>query len=61
MNKQIVYLTTSQLAERLQVDASTIRKWVSKGQLVPAVTTIGGHHRFDEETLPENLQHSVST
>ena len=54
MNKEIVYLTTSQVAERLGVDSSTIRRWVLNGDITPTRTTLGGHHRFTESDL-ENV------
>lgn len=54
MNKEIVYLTTSQVAERFGVDSSTIRRWVINGLLTPAHTTLGGHHRFTGKDIEED-------
>lgn len=51
MNKQPVYLTTSQVAHRFCVDSSVVRRWVLKGKLHPDITTPGGHHRFLEATV----------
>lgn len=47
---ELVLLTTSQIADQLQVDPSTVRKWVAKG-LLEAVTLPGGHHRFRPEDV----------
>ncbi len=46
----IALFTTSEVADRLRVDSSTIRKWVAKG-LLKAVTLPGGHHRFRPEDV----------
>lgn len=48
---KLVYLTTSQVAELFGVDASAVRRWVTKGKLTPTITTPGGHYRF----LPTDL------
>ncbi|GAB2906751.1 hypothetical protein GCM10027047_01210 [Rhodococcus aerolatus] len=53
-------LTTRQVADRLAVDASTVRRWVLTGQLVPALTTPGGHHRFSVESI-DNLSATATT
>lgn len=50
---EVVLLTTSEVAKRFRVDTSVVRRWVSKGQLVPTITTPGGHYRFAETTLDE--------
>jgi excisionase family DNA binding protein len=42
---QTVYLTPTEVAERLLVATVTVRLWASKG-LLPSVTTLGGHRRF---------------
>ncbi|MDO3024419.1 MerR family transcriptional regulator [Mycobacteroides abscessus] len=47
---EVTLMTTSEVAERLRVDSSTIRKWVAKG-LLKAVTLPGGHHRFRQEDI----------
>lgn len=47
----IVLLTTTEVAERFQVDTSAVRRWVAKKQLVPTLTTPGGRYRFSEESL----------
>ena len=45
---EVTFITTTQVAERFHVDPSTVRKWVDKGVLKPAVSTPGGHYRFNE-------------
>ncbi|WP_164468845.1 MerR family transcriptional regulator [Arthrobacter sp. Leaf141] len=51
MNKNPVYITTSQVADRFGVNTATVRRWVLNGTVTPDVTTPGGHHRFTEETV----------
>ena len=46
-----VLLTTTEVAERFRVDTATVRRWVIKGQLTPAVRTPGGHMRFNEDDI----------
>ena len=48
---EIVLLTTTEVAKRFRVDASAVRKWVAEGRIKPAITTPGGHYRFDEASL----------
>ena len=50
---QVVLLTTSEVADRFRVNTSVVRRWVAKGQLKPAITTPGGHYRFDEASLEQ--------
>jgi excisionase family DNA binding protein len=45
---EVVLLTTAEVAKRFKVDSSAVRRWVAKGQLIPAVTTPGGYYRFNE-------------
>jgi len=47
------YLSTPDVAARYGVATTTVRHWVKKGWLVPAQTTIGGHHRFTEQSLAD--------
>lgn len=47
MQRGITVITTSQLAASAGVDPSTVRTWVHDKKLAPAVTTPGGHYRFD--------------
>ena len=44
---EVTLLTTSEVAKRFAVDVSAVRRWVAKGQLSPAITTPGGHYRFN--------------
>ena len=48
---EVVLLTTSEVAARFRVDTSVVRRWVAKKQLIPSITTPGGHYRFDEADL----------
>jgi excisionase family DNA binding protein len=48
---EVVLLTTSEVAKRFKVDASAVRRWVSEARLKPAITTPGGHYRFDEASI----------
>jgi excisionase family DNA binding protein len=48
---EVVLLTTSEVAKRFRVDVSAVRRWVSKGDLTPAITTPGGHYRFNEADI----------
>lgn len=48
---EVVLLTTTEVAKRFRVDTSVVRRWVSSGKLTPAVTTPGGHYRFNEASL----------
>jgi len=50
---EVVLLTTTEVAKRFRVDTSVVRRWVSGGKLKPAITTPGGHYRFDESSLAE--------
>lgn len=55
MSETVTLLTTSETARRAAVDTSTVRRWVEKGLLLPAVTTPGGHYRFDPSDVEELL------
>lgn len=54
---EVTLMTTSEVAERLRVDSSTVRKWVLKG-LLRATTLPGGHHRFRAEDIDAMLEHA---
>lgn len=55
MTEKAVHITTAELADRLHVDPSTVRRWVEGGKLKPAFTTPGGHHRFEAHDVAEQL------
>ncbi|MGX9346366.1 helix-turn-helix domain-containing protein [Microbacterium sp. KNMS] len=55
MAPEPVNITTAELAARLRVDPSTVRRWVETGKLKPSFTTPGGHHRFNETQVHEQL------
>ena len=44
---EVTHITTSQVADKFGVLPSTVRKWVAEGKLRAAVTTPGGHYRFN--------------
>jgi excisionase family DNA binding protein len=48
---EVVLLTTTEVAERFQVDTSVVRRWIAKGQLKPTTKTPGGHYRFNAAEL----------
>lgn len=43
----VTLYTTSQVAEAVKVDPSTIRVWAIEGRIPYALKTPGGHYRFD--------------
>ena len=53
MTQELVLYTTSEVARQLGVDDSTVRRWVSSGKVIPAVTTPGGHKRFTEDQVDQ--------
>ena len=55
MTESIAYLTTSEVAQFARVDASTVRRWVERGDLKPAMTLPGGHYRFAEADVHRAL------
>ena len=48
--QRALYLTPTQVADRLLVATVTVRLWATKGWL-PSVTTLGGHRRFRAEDV----------
>jgi excisionase family DNA binding protein len=52
-----VLLTTSEVAQRFKVDSSAVRRWVSEQRLKPAITTPGGHYRFNEADVDAFASH----
>lgn len=49
------WLNTSQAAAALDVDQSTLWRWLQKGRIRPAWTTPGGQARWDLDELHEQL------
>lgn len=52
---EVTLITTSQVADKYQITASAVRRWVAAGKLKPAVTTPGGHYRFRESDVADLL------
>lgn len=48
---EVALMTTLEVAERLRVDSSTVRKWVAKGLLKAVPLPGGGHYRFRPEDI----------
>lgn len=48
-------LTTSQVADALGVDSSTVRHYRSAGRIEPSSLTPGGHARYDLEEVVDAL------
>lgn len=49
------WLNTSQAADALDVDPSTLWRWQQKGMITPAWTTPGGQARWDLDELHQQL------
>ena len=48
-------LTTAQVAEKMGVDDSTVRRWCAEGKL-SHIRTLGGHIRIPESAITELLK-----
>lgn len=59
MQPTLVLLTTRQVADKAQVDSSTVRRWVLAGRLRPAITTPGGQHRFSPDDVDAVLAPAI--
>lgn len=51
MTQEVVNITTSEVAQLARVDTSTVRRWVERGLLKPAMKLPGGHYRFDRSVV----------
>lgn len=51
-------ITTTQVARKLKVDTSTVRKWVKLHRLTPVITTPGRHYRFNLADIEAFTPHS---
>ena len=49
-------LTTSQLARALGLSLSSIKRYISAGQIRPDLTTPGGHYRWNVESVRRQLR-----
>ena len=54
--RELVLMTTRQVAEAARVDTSTVRRWVAAGRLRPVVMTPGGYMRFDQQDVDALLK-----
>lgn len=59
MNQQLTYLTTSEVAARVRVDSSTVRRWAIEG-ILPSTTLPGGQYRFRPEDVDALLHRGVA-
>lgn len=51
-------VTTGAAARELGVDQSTLNRWAEQEKVTPAVTTGGGHRRWDMDDLRRQLRRS---
>jgi excisionase family DNA binding protein len=58
---KVVLLTTSEVAQRFKVDPSAVRRWVSEQRITPAITTPGGHYRFNEADIDAFAQQQAAS
>lgn len=61
MTQQVTYISTSDVARRFGVDRSAVSRWVTSGKLEPALTTPGGHHKFDPAVVEGFIAESAVT
>jgi len=45
------YVTTGAAAKGLGISTATLTRWVAAGSVTPAMTTMGGHYRWDLTSL----------
>lgn len=57
---EVAHMTTSQVARIFGVLPSTVRKWVLDGKLRAAITTPGGHYRFDPADIDKIVSAEAS-
>ena len=48
-------LTTGELAQELGVSRGAVNKWQNQKIITPALTTPGGHHRWDLDAVRAQL------
>ena len=49
-------VSTGEAARSLGISGRTLARWVQEGRVDPALTTAGGHYRFDVEQLRADLR-----
>lgn len=55
MGPRAKLLTSGELAERLGVSTSTVSDWARQGLIAPELRTAGGHYRWSEANVREQL------
>jgi excisionase family DNA binding protein len=48
-------VSTGEAARSLGISARTLARWAQEGLVTPALTTAGGHYRFDVDDLRAQL------
>lgn len=48
-------MTSGELAEELGISVRTVVRYAADGWLKPALTTMGGHHRWDIEDVRRQM------
>jgi DNA-binding transcriptional MerR regulator len=49
-------VSTAELARRLALSISSIKRYVAAGQITPEITTPGGHYRWNVESVRRQLR-----
>ncbi|QYC54959.1 excise [Arthrobacter phage Popper] len=60
MDQQVTLISTSEVAKAFGVGRPAVSRWVSQGKLKPALTTPGGHHKFDKAAIAALIEESTS-
>ena len=49
-------VSTGEAARELGISARSLARWAHDGQITPEMTTPGGHHRWNMDSLREQLR-----
>jgi excisionase family DNA binding protein len=60
MNHQVTLISTSEVAKAFGVGRPAVSRWVRSGKLKPALTTPGGHHKFDKAAIAALIEESTA-
>jgi len=52
--------TTTDVAQALGVDESTLRRWIRDREVIPDLVTLGGHARFTKQSV-EKLRRKLAS